>query len=343
MHTSGALTEFLARYYGERAVTLHPLVQDGGKRLYRIARSGPPDWLLRIAPPQSSPADFRDDAAVLAFLERRGYPAPRIVPTRDGATVARWRQCPALVTTFIAGMPTAFAPARLGQLGETLGRFHALSPPISAGVEGARDGPGPLPAARMLPRTELAAARSWLDEVRDRVPRAYRARYEVAAEVCRNLDLPEDLPTTLIHNDCHPGNSVQQPDGRVVLIDWEGAGRGPAIVDLGFLLVSCEITAFGPNRLAPDPGRLAAIIAGYCRHHRLTARELARLAEAIRFRAIVACAGGLRRMVREGRAEDGADWAWARFAAADALAARAGEHVARLAEQAAGSAGEDER
>jgi len=29
--------------------------------------------------------------------------------------------------------------------------------------------------------------------------------------------------------------------GEVVLIDWEGAGLGPAIIDLGFLLISCAI------------------------------------------------------------------------------------------------------
>jgi Ser/Thr protein kinase RdoA (MazF antagonist) len=181
----------------------------------------------------------------------------------------------------------------------------------------------------MLPRAELAAARSWLAEVRDALSPTYRARHDRLVAACLALDLLEDLPTVLVHNDCHPGNCIQTPVGRAVLIDWEGAGRGPAVVDIGFLLVSCEIEAFGPNRLRPDPNRMAAVIDGYCRHHRPTPRELERLPDAIRFRAVVACAGGLLNMVREGHASDGADWAWARYAAATEIAARAREQFAR--------------
>ena len=76
---------------------------------------------------------------------------------------------------------------------------------------------------------------------------------------------------------------------------------------------------------------MAAIIDGYCRHHRLTPQELDRLPDTIRFRAVVACVGGLRRMIRAGRASDGADWAWARYAAADEIATRVRECFARHA------------
>ena len=193
------------------------------------------------------------------------------------------------------------------------------------------DQPEAIPSAGMLPRTELAAALSWLAEVRDALSPTHRMRHDRLVAACHTIDLLEDLPTVLIHNDCHPGNSIQTPDGKAVLIDWEGAGRGPAIVDIGFLLVSCEIEAFGPNRLTPDPNRMAAVINGYCRHHRLTPRELERLPDAVRFRAVIACAGGLWSMIREGRASDGADWAWARYAAAVEIAARAREQFARHA------------
>lgn len=319
-----AFSALLAWRYGSRAVALRPLVRDGGKSLYRVERAGQPAWLLRAAPTQASPAAFRKDAAVLALLERQAYPAPRVVSALDGSVVTECEQRPVLVTTFIEGEPTGFSPAGLGRLGETLGRLHAL--PLPAPTRTGPSEPGAVPPALMLPRPEFAAARAWLAEVRDAVPRTHRARHDRLEVACRAPDPLEGLPTVLIHNDCHPGNSIRTPDGRVVLIDWEGAGWGAAVIDIGFLLVSCEIAAFGLNRLPPDPRRVAAIVAGYCRHHRLTARGLDRLADAIRFRAVVACAGGLWRMIREGRASDGADWAWARYAAADEIADRAREH-----------------
>jgi Ser/Thr protein kinase RdoA (MazF antagonist) len=325
----GAFSTFLAQRYGARAVTLQPLMRDGDRHLYRVERVGRHPWLLRAAPSQASSDAFRQDAAVLALLERQAYPAPRVVPTLDGAAVTEWRQHPIFVTTFIEGEPTDFSPGSLGRLGATLGQLHALPLPAPTSEESAVS--AAIPTARMRPRPELAAARSWLSEVRDVLPHAYRARHDRLEAACDTLDLLEDLPTTLIHNDCHPDNSLRTPDGRVVLIDWEGAGRGPAIIDIGFLLVSCEIEAFGPNRLPPDPGRVAAVVDGYCRHHRLIRQELDRLPDAIRFRAVVACAGGLWRMIREGRDSDGADWAWARYAAADEIAARARERFERHA------------
>jgi len=327
MDTDSTLADMLARYYGARAAALHPLAGGGGAGLYRVERDGQPPWLLRAAPPGTDPAAFAGDAAVLALLARHAYPAPRLVPTVDGVAVAAWESRPVLVTTFLAGEPLNCAPASLGRLGEMLGLLHAL--PLPAPADARAGGAVAIPPARMLPRPELAAARAWLAEVRDAVPRPHRARYEALDAACRTLDPLEDLPPVLLHNDCHPGNGLRTPDGGVALIDWAGAGRGAAVIDVGFLLVSGEITAFGPNRLPPDPARLVAIVDGYCLHHRLTAQEVDRLPDAIRFRAVIACADALRRMVRAGHADDGAAWAWARYAAAGEIAARATERFAR--------------
>lgn len=177
--------------------------------------------------------------------------------------------------------------------------------------------------------TLVALALAWLAEVRGAVPREHRARHDLLEVACHALDYCEDLLPVLIHNDCHPGNSLRTADGRVVLIDWEGAGLGPAVIDVGFLLVSCEIEAFRLNRLPPDPARVHAIVDGYCRHSSLTAAALNRFADAIRFRAIIAAASGFRRMIVERLTDDPSAWAWARYDAADEIAARAGARFER--------------
>jgi len=304
------LAALLLEEYGMAGAAFRPL-PGAEKPVYRVQAEGAPGWVLRVYPSESEAA-VAADATVLAFLERRGYPAERVVPTRSGAAWARRSIGVALLSTFVNGRATGFSPADLRRLGAALGRLHAL--PLDDSL--------PLPRARMLPRGEIAYARSCLAAVADRVPAELHDRYAAVEAALDAVDWCEDLPDVLVHNDCHPGNSVRTPDGRVVLVDWEGAGRGPAVVDLGFLLVSGEITAFGPNRLRPDPRRLAAIVDGYREHRAPELRELERLPSAVRFRSLVAAAGSLARRV-ERRASDGEPpWWWARYLAADEIAAR---------------------
>ena len=79
-------------------------------------------------------------AATLAWLAERGYPAPRVVPTRTGELVGLAGAWLTLATTFVAG--TALRPDRgqLRMLGEALGWLHSLpAVAASAAVEGERD------------------------------------------------------------------------------------------------------------------------------------------------------------------------------------------------------------
>jgi Ser/Thr protein kinase RdoA (MazF antagonist) len=72
-----------------------------------------------------------------------------------------------------------------------------------------------------------------------------------------------------------------------------------------------------------------AIVDGYCQHHLLRSAELERIADAIRFRAIIYGAASFAAIVREGRAEDEEQWWWRRYTAADEIADRACQRFAR--------------
>jgi hypothetical protein len=101
----------------------------------------------------------------------------------------------------------------------------------------------------------------------------YLAARAFPAERCAADGLPEGL----IHPDFVLANVVATPDG-MVLVDWAGAGRGPRLWPLAFLLYA-EATK--------DPRRAGAVLLGYREHVALEAEELDRLAAVARARPLV--------------------------------------------------------
>lgn len=97
-------------------------------------------------------------------------------------------------------------------------------------------------------------------------------RAEVAA-----LDAADGLPEGLIHPDFVLANVVATPGG-MVLVDWTGAGRGPRLWSLAFLLCAEAVK---------EPRRAGAVLLGYREHVTLEAEELDRLGEVARSRPLI--------------------------------------------------------
>jgi Ser/Thr protein kinase RdoA (MazF antagonist) len=81
----------------------------------------------------------------------------------------------------------------------------------------------------------------------------------------------------LIHPDFVLANVVATPGG-MVLVDWAGAGRGPRLWSLAFLLYV---------EAAKDPRRAGAVLLGYREHVTLEPEELDRLAAVAQARPLI--------------------------------------------------------
>ncbi|CAN5564849.1 hypothetical protein BH10CHL1_BH10CHL1_07320 [soil metagenome] len=291
------LAELIERQYRTSAVKLHMLA-NGWKKVYRIEHASQPDWIVRAYPPPSDenlPVNIAALAAVLLFLEEQNYPAERVVRTTTGASVIQEEDWQLLMTTFVGQALTAWQPVaqanapqitpsreNLGDdpkilfaLGAALGQLHALSPTSR------------LPLAGMLPSRELGWAATNLVTVAPQVPAHLQAQYQYLLTMTQNADRYEDLPFVLIHNDCNPSNAAITPTGQIRLIDWESAGRGPALIDVGILLSNC----FSKQTMRIDQAAIMAVVDGYSQQRQLTEAELARLPDAIRFFRLVLLAG----------------------------------------------------
>ena len=83
------------------------------------------------------------------------------------------------------------------------------------------------------------------------------------------------------------GNVVVTPTNDYVFIDWEAAGQGAAVTDLGQLLSA----SVEPSDTTLHVAGIQAIIDGYCAHRRVSSIERDLLPDALRFRILVTLAG----------------------------------------------------
>lgn len=265
---SPSLPEHLEDSYGIRVSGIREL--DVG--VFRVDRADGPSWAARVFPAARPVGAAADDAELLRWLERTGFPAERCahpdpVSTHRGQAV--------LVTGWAAGRKAAGSQRTFHALGDLLGRLHTLEPGPPAAM---RPGGG---WHHLVfdggPREEIAAAAALLREARHRVPAGQGGLYDVLAGELADADDCHDLPAAVTHPDLVPSNLIACPDGPVV-IDWNGAGWGPRLPSLGFLLWAAGTRG---------PKLVDAVVAGYRAHTGPEPSELDRLPGAIAARPLV--------------------------------------------------------
>jgi Ser/Thr protein kinase RdoA (MazF antagonist) len=245
--------------------------------VWRVGRADGPDWVARWFPARRPAETVAGDAEILRYVEAHGFPAERCaadepVSALEGRAV--------LVTEWADAVPrkqrreAIRATGGLGRLGALLGRLHSLP---SDGGAVARPGGAWHHLADGLPAAEVAAASRMLADAAHLIPDGEREAYEALRAEINALDTADGLPEALTHPDFVLANVVATPGG-MILVDWAGAGRGPRIWSLAFLLYA---------EGAKDLRRVDLVLAGYRRHVTLEAGELGRLAAIARARPLV--------------------------------------------------------
>lgn len=263
---SDRLTAHLLDTYGAGIDGLSPL--DTG--VYRVRRSDGPDWVARVYGPERAASVVEGDAEILRNLQRAGFPAERCAHELPVSTVDDYS---VLMTEFVDGQKASGRARTYAILGALLGRLHARS--------GATVRPGGAwhhLCPQGTPRDEIAAALEVLIRARSpSSPSQHRAIDALTAEVEQSDDAA-DLPHAFVHPDFVPANAIVSTDGSLVIIDWAGAGRGPRLWSIGFLLWVAGATDL----------RLVDLVASrYRRHTRLEPTELDRLSTVLRCRSLM--------------------------------------------------------
>ena len=262
----------LERRYG--IVVAGTRVLDVG--VFAVQRRDGRDWIARVFPADRALDAADGDAGVLRFLQDAGYGAERCARP-DPVSVHHGQGV--LVTERVTGSPLGSGEPGLRMLGERLGRLHAL--PLDDGSASHPGGAWHHVALGGGPREEIDAVRSLLDAAAGRVRSEERAMYAALAQELAGAEDCHGLPEALVHPDFVAANAIRTSDAEVVMVDWTGAGRGPRVWPLAFLL------------WAAGPSRAGAVIAGYGAHVHLEEPELQRLAAAAVTRPLVLACWGL--------------------------------------------------
>jgi Ser/Thr protein kinase RdoA (MazF antagonist) len=252
--------------YGIRVTATTEL--DAG--VFRVDRDEGPSWVARVFPASRPLAGIEEDAAILRALERGGFPAERCAHPEP---VSIHERQGVLVTGFVEKAEPLRTARTYAILGALLGRLHARP-----GTQLREGGAWHHLSFVGGPRAEIDAAAALLEEALPRVGVRELALHDRLRDQVERTDDCDDLPHAFVHADFVPANAIPTAENRLVIVDWAGAGRGPRLWSLGYLLWTAGATS--PRLIDP-------VVSRYRRHVELEPDELARLPGAIRARPLM--------------------------------------------------------
>ncbi len=234
---------------------------------------------------------------LLSYLEQQDYPAPHVFPAQNRSATVRYEHWNILITTFIEGRAQLVSPDHLYFLAAAVGRLHCLALPSSIGLSWWN-------ASHSLPH-----AFGQLEACAPFIPESHQAFYDQCKKTFVTIQQAlHQLRECIIHGDVWAPNGVRTGEQEVVLIDWEGAGRGAALLDLGELLLKGQYNQQGAIPETINEDSIAALVSGYSQWRCPEPLERELLLDAIRFRIAWVAAWLLSSVLLEGwtaKAEEG--------------------------------------
>jgi Ser/Thr protein kinase RdoA (MazF antagonist) len=243
--------------------------------VFKIERHGDISWIARVFDARCSIETVEGDAEILRFLKRQNFPAEQCAHSDPVSTTHSGHHV--LITDFIEGRRPKKGEQLFPRLGDLLSRLHSTET-SGAGVISRKGGAWHHLCSAGRPKEEIEAALVMLREAKKAVSVEQLALYERLETTLEKMDDFEDLPHAFVHPDFVPSNIITTNSGDFVAVDWSGAGTGPRIASLGYLL-----WAAGHRSMA----QVEAVAKGYNKNVSLTQEELERLTPAIWFRPLV--------------------------------------------------------
>ena len=249
------LQEILAEYYGIENHSLE-FLREGGTLTYIV--NGRPKYLLKVIGSAFSKT-ARQSVSIIRYLEGNGFPVPKTILTKSGdailETEIEGEKKQIVLMEFIEGNEPELEKCAF-EVGGLVGRVHQLMEKY--------------PSEFASRGKEFFIGR-YLNFLRKKnYPRV--KEYEELGE--RLWDEVKDLPQGYCHGDLHRGNLLQNPEGRIFLVDFDTACRAPVMFDI---MVMCDMTDY--FNLKQEDIELTKevyqnFLSGYLDYHTLSREEI---------------------------------------------------------------------
>lgn len=275
MEKLAKLTRLLAHCYAKHDPVLTPihLFAHENRGIYRVDSPGAPPLLLRAYQEEPTAVHWlAERAATLLYLAAADYPSPRVIPTVDGELLGYHQGWSALLLTYIEGEMTTASAAEFQAIGQQLARLHNVKVGTAE---------PPIPYCRWQPTNKITNWIAGLEAVAGQFPVELTGLYDFSLATLHRIAQWPTMPVSILHADPNSTNAVRTPTGAFVFVDWDGAGLGPPLLDLGYLLLTCHLVLPSWPQIVPAHDLIAAIMTGYCSVRSLSAEEVAALPVAV--------------------------------------------------------------
>ncbi len=184
------------------------IVSDQGKFTYKIAGS----W--------KKPANLERDLVVYEFLNQKSFPnISTLLKTRTDERFVALGEKLLYLIAYVEGEHPAQITQTYAELGKITSALHSI-----------KDFPF---------ETDYRPATAVPDLIANSSQFIFQDEY---CGILKSIRSFKDLPLVPIHTEITPGNVIQQSDGKIIVIDWDEAGLGPAVLDLGVALINHFVT-----------------------------------------------------------------------------------------------------
>ena len=206
--------QLLEEYWPLTDVSLENVLQESGERVVSVITSREGRFVSKVSTEWRSAQQSEGHAPIFDFLREANFGhVPAILKTRTGRNYQEIGDHPVYILEFIEGEELVRTRENCRRLGEILGALHAIK----------------------------GYPHSYLFSVADVIPEMFEIAKTLSfgqeyAQIVGTLPDFEDLPLALIHGEVL-GNCIQDPAGRMVIVDWDEAGNGTRVLDLGHPLI----------------------------------------------------------------------------------------------------------
>ena len=242
------------------------LQESGGRLVFEIsAREG--CFVCKVADQSTPKEDLIRDTFAFDFLKSNGFShIPTLLRTSEGDAFLRINGAYTYVMEHVEGRNDTRRPQDWGTLAQIAAKLHDVPD---------------------YPYESLFTIEDELQKLESR-SRALPFHKELM-EIARQLPDFAGVSQSVIHSDLSLANAIRKPDGSMVLIDWDDAGLGPTILDLGFPLLCYFVCSEDLNF---ERGRARAFFGTYFSRRSLPARDRALIFDVGIFYLLIYCTFG---------------------------------------------------